>query len=92
MKVVPLSEAKAHLSRYARLCRREPVIVTVNGVPAFQLAPLDEDDDLIDRLLEHNPRFREYLEQLEQALRDAAAEEDAVAAVKRRPRPGLAGA
>ena len=62
MKVVPLSEAKAHLSRYARLCRREPVIVTVNGVPAFQLAPLDEDDDLIDRLLEHNPRFREYLE------------------------------
>jgi prevent-host-death family protein len=47
MKVIPLSEAKAHLSRYARLCHEEPVIVTVNGVPSFQLAPLEEEDDLI---------------------------------------------
>jgi prevent-host-death family protein len=62
MKVVPLSEAKAHLSHYARLCHQEPVIVTINGVPAFQLAPLDEDDDLIDRLLEHNPQFRQRLQ------------------------------
>ena len=37
-------------------------------------------------------RFREYLGQLEQVLRDAAADEDAAEAVKRRPRPGLAGA
>lgn len=63
MKVIPLSEAKARLSYYSRLCRREPVIVTVKGVPAFQMAPLDEDDDLIDRLLEHNPRFRAHLEE-----------------------------
>jgi prevent-host-death family protein len=62
MKVVPLSKAKANLSRYGRLCHDEPVIVTVNGVPNFQLVPLDEDDDLIDRLLEHNPKFRETLE------------------------------
>ena len=62
MKVIPLSEAKAHLSRYARLCHEEPVIVTVKGVPSFQLTPLDEDDDLINRLLDHNPRFRQYLE------------------------------
>ena len=62
MKVIPLSEAKANLSRYARLCQDEAVIVTVNGVPAFQLAPLDEDDDLVDRLLEYNPKFRDYLE------------------------------
>lgn len=61
MKVIPLSEAKAHLSRYARLCQKEPVIVTVNGAPAFQMVPLDEDDDLIDRLLEHNPKFRQLL-------------------------------
>ena len=39
-----------------------PIIVTVNGVPAFQLAPLEEDDDFIDRLLQYNPGFREYLE------------------------------
>ncbi len=63
MKVIPLSEAKANLSRYGRLCHDEPVIVTVNGTPAFQLAPLAEDDDLIDSLLEHNPKFRQTLEQ-----------------------------
>jgi prevent-host-death family protein len=62
MKVIPLSEAKARLSFYSRLCHREPVIVTVKGVPAFQLVPLEEDDDIIDRLLEHNPKFGDYLE------------------------------
>ena len=36
-------------------------------------------------------RFREYLAQLEQVLRDAAAQEDAGAA-RARTRPGLAGA
>jgi prevent-host-death family protein len=61
MKVIPLSEAKAKLSHYGKLCHKEPVVVTVNGVPAFQLAPLDEDDDLINQLLEHNPAFRELL-------------------------------
>jgi prevent-host-death family protein len=63
MKIVPLSEAKAHLSHYGRVCHDEPVIVTVNGAPAFQLVPLTEDDDLIDRLLDHNPAFRRSLEE-----------------------------
>ena len=62
MKVIPLSEAKANLSHYSRVCHDEPVIVTINGVPAFQLVPLEKDDDLIDRLLEHNPKFRQTLE------------------------------
>jgi prevent-host-death family protein len=62
MKVVPLSEAKARLSRYASLCHEEPVIVTINGVPSFQLVPIEEDDDLIDRLLEHHPEFRKEVE------------------------------
>lgn len=61
MKVIPLSEAKANLSLYGRSCHNEPVIVTVNGVPSFQLVPLSEDDDLIDSLLEHNPKFRRTL-------------------------------
>jgi antitoxin (DNA-binding transcriptional repressor) of toxin-antitoxin stability system len=63
MKVIPLSEAKANLSRYGRLCQEEPVIVTINGVPSFQLSPLHEDDDLIDRLLAENPEFVQLLEQ-----------------------------
>jgi prevent-host-death family protein len=62
MKVIPLSEAKARLSHYARVCRKEPVIVTVNGAPMFQLVALDEEDDLIDQLLEHNPAFRKLLQ------------------------------
>lgn len=62
MKVVPLSKAKANLSRYGRLCHKEPVVVTVNGKPSFQLAPLEEDDDLIDRLLEYHPGFQRLLE------------------------------
>jgi prevent-host-death family protein len=61
MKVIPLSEAKAKLSHYARICRKEPVVVSVNGVPAFQLVALDPDDDLIGQLLERNPRFRALL-------------------------------
>ncbi len=61
MKVIPLSEAKANLSRYGRSCHDEPVIVTVNGVPSFQLVPLSDEDDLIDSLLEHNPKFRRML-------------------------------
>jgi prevent-host-death family protein len=63
MKIIPLSEAKTKLSHYARLCRKQPVVVTVNGTPAFELVPLDEDDDLINQLIEHNPRFRKVLQE-----------------------------
>jgi antitoxin (DNA-binding transcriptional repressor) of toxin-antitoxin stability system len=62
MKLIPPNEAKAHLSQYGRLCHDEPVIVTLNGVPSFQLVPLEADDNLIDRLLEHQPSFRKMLE------------------------------
>jgi prevent-host-death family protein len=62
MKVIPLSEAKAKLSSYARVCHKEPVVVTVNGRPSFQLVPLEEDDDLIDHLLEHHAGLRRLLQ------------------------------
>ncbi len=62
MKIVPLSEAKANLSRYGSLCREEPVVVTVNGSPAFQLVPIREDEDLIDALIKNHPEFRRLLE------------------------------
>ena len=61
MKIVPLSEAKAKLSHYARLCHKVPVVVTVHGSPDFQLVPLEEDDDLIDRLIAEYPGFRRLL-------------------------------
>lgn len=59
--IIPLSEAKANLSRYGHLCHDEPVVVTVNGVPAFQLVPVQGDEDIVDRLIEHNSKFRELL-------------------------------
>ncbi len=62
MKIIPLSAIKAKLSHYARLCRDQPIIVTVNGRPSFQLVPLDEEDDLIACALEHHPRFGNLLE------------------------------
>lgn len=61
MKVIPLSEAKAKLSQYGKLCHNEPIIVTVSGAPSFQLVPLGEDDDLIDNLLQNHPKFRRLL-------------------------------
>lgn len=62
MKVVPLSEVKAKLSHYGQICHDEPVVVTVNGRPSFQLVPLEEDDDLIDRLIEDHPGFSKLLQ------------------------------
>lgn len=37
-------------------------MVTVNGVPSFQLAPIEDDENLVDRLIEHDPKFRELIE------------------------------
>jgi antitoxin (DNA-binding transcriptional repressor) of toxin-antitoxin stability system len=62
MKVVPLSEAKARPSHFGRMCRREPVVVTVNGRPSSRFSPIDEQDDLIDTVLAENPGFRRLLE------------------------------
>ena len=90
MKVVPLSEAKAKLSSYGRLCRDEPVVVTVNGKPSFQLVPLDEKDDLIDRLLEEHPGFRSILERRlrERTVSVTAAERRLATRAPRRARRG----
>lgn len=62
MKVIPLSEAKANLRRYGHLCHDEPVVVTVNGVPSFQLVPLEESEAIVDQLIEHDPKFRAFLQ------------------------------
>ena len=58
MKIITLSEAKAHLARYGELCRQEPIIVTVKGKPAFQLAPVNGEEALVEELLESNSEFR----------------------------------
>lgn len=72
--MIPLSEAKTRLSHYGRMCRKEPIVVTVNGVPAFELVPLNEDEDLVDQLIEHNPDFREMLRRRVKEATISAAE------------------
>ena len=59
MKVVPLSEAKAKLNRYAHLCHDERCC---NGQRQafFQLITLEEDDELIDRTIEHIRAFASF--------------------------------
>ena len=84
MKVIPLSEAKAHLSECAHRCHDEPVVVIVNGRPAFPLVPLKTDDDLIDRLVEHHPGFRRLL-QRRLRERSVSAAEAARRLTPRRP-------
>ena len=65
MKLIDLAEAKSNLERYARECRETPVVVSIDGQPAFELSPVfcDEDDDFINRLVEHNRDFQELLQQ-----------------------------
>ena len=39
MKVIPLSEAKAKLSHYGRVCRTEPVVVKPSGLTGGKGVP-----------------------------------------------------
>jgi antitoxin (DNA-binding transcriptional repressor) of toxin-antitoxin stability system len=62
-------------------------VVTVNGSPAFQLVPLKEDDDLIDRLVEHHPGFRRLLQRRLRERTVSAADAARRLAPRRRARP-----
>jgi PHD/YefM family antitoxin component YafN of YafNO toxin-antitoxin module len=63
MKVIALEEAKANLEQYANECRTSPVVVTMDGKPAFEMLPIRSDDpEFLDRLLEQNAEFRRLME------------------------------
>ncbi|MBI4606123.1 MAG: type II toxin-antitoxin system Phd/YefM family antitoxin [Planctomycetes bacterium] len=63
MKVIDVEQAKANLEALARECQSSPVVVTVQGKPAFEMIPVRSDDpDFVDRLLETNSAFRELME------------------------------
>jgi len=67
VKVIDLKEARTNLEQYARECQTSPVVVTVNGKPAFEFLPVrDDDPDFIDRLIEENDAFGELLERRRQ--------------------------
>ena len=62
MKVISLTEAQAKLSEYGELCRKEPVFVSIDGIPRLELTPVEEDDDLVNRLITGCPEFVQMLE------------------------------
>jgi hypothetical protein len=62
MKVISLAEAQTKLSEYGELCRKEAVFVSIDGIPRFELTPVDEDDDLVNRLIAGCPEFVQMLE------------------------------
>ncbi len=67
MKVIDVGEAKSHLEDYARECHTSPVVVTIDGRPAFEMLPIRTDDpDFIDRLLATNSDFRKLMERRRQ--------------------------
>ena len=44
------------------ICREEPVFVSTDGVPRFELTPVEGDDDLVNRLITGCPEFVQMLE------------------------------
>jgi antitoxin (DNA-binding transcriptional repressor) of toxin-antitoxin stability system len=68
-------------------------VVTVNGRPSFQLVPLEEDDDLIDRLIEDHPGFGKLLERRlrERSVSADAAERRLAATTPAKTRPARRG-
>ena len=57
-----MAEALIKLSEYRELCRKVPVFVSNDGIPRSELAPVEADDDLVDRLITNCPEFVEMLE------------------------------
>ncbi len=70
MKVIDLQEAKANLEHYALECQTSPVVVTRDGQPIFELLPIRPDDSaFLDDLVEHNPSFRDLVEERREEVR-----------------------
>ena len=64
MKVIDLNEARTNLEQYAEECQISPVVVAINGKPAFEMLPVRTDEsDFVDRLIEENEAFGELLEE-----------------------------
>jgi hypothetical protein len=70
MRVIDLQEAKANLELYAVECQTSPVVVTREGQPIFELLPIRPDDSgFFERLIEHDPSFRDLVEQGREEVR-----------------------
>jgi prevent-host-death family protein len=62
MRIAPVAEVKARLSRYLDVCAESPVVVTRNGRPTAVLVAVRDEAELERLVLWHTPRFRAILE------------------------------
>jgi hypothetical protein len=62
-KVISLSDLRADLEGILRDCDAsgQPLVVELPDQGLVAIRPVDQDDDLVDPLIEHNPAFREML-------------------------------
>ena len=64
MKIIPVIDAKAHLSSYLEQCHRESIVITRNGRARALLIPAPEDQDELERLmLAYSPKLWRLMEQ-----------------------------
>ncbi len=61
MKLASVKDVKRKLSDYLKKAEREDMIITRNGRPTAVLHYLGEDD-LVDYVVEHDPKFRKIIE------------------------------
>ena len=62
-KVIPLSDLQADPEGVLRRCydSGQTLVVELPDRGLISIRPLEEDDDLVNQLIEHNPAFRELL-------------------------------
>ncbi len=62
-KVIPLSDLQADPEGVLRRCydSGQILVVELPDRGLISIRPLEENDDLVNQLIEHNPAFRELL-------------------------------
>lgn len=59
MKIIPLHEAAANLQKYGKMCQRDPILVTVKGLPLFKIVAYKVGEDLVvDQLIQSKTDYR----------------------------------
>ena len=60
MKIISLNEAAANLQKYGRMCQRDPILVTMKGLPLFKIVAYRENEDpVLDQLLKSKPDYEQ---------------------------------
>ncbi len=63
MRIAPLADVKANLSKFVEQCQDGPIVITRNGRPAAMLVCVSDEDDLERMLLSYSPRLRRLLDE-----------------------------